>query len=369
MSDWTSTSSSSSSSSLIQRLLMVYEFFYFCFYGLYLLVCELELLTKIKSLVPFFGVKIKPLMSTLEEMISHKIELVKPEADQFYIITGANSGIGYETAKTLACEFGFNVILACRSEERGTEALNKIQQELNKKNSKVILKFLSLDLNSLSSVKSFAEKINQQYKVKCLIANAGIMTPPYGLTKEGHETQYGCNYLAHVLLTLLLKNNLAENGPDSRIVFVASEAHQTGHVDLEDPDFKKRPYNPFHGYTQSKMAQIMFTYHFDKLLKKEGLGGSVSINVIHPGIVSTNIGSNIWFPFNYVFNWGISLVALTPIEGAINQIYVSCAKELERVSGKYFCHCNLAKSNAESYDPEYGTKLYEKTLETLKPWL
>ncbi|KAG2385854.1 hypothetical protein C9374_003003 [Naegleria lovaniensis] len=356
-------------SSFQHALSQVYEFFSFCFYGLYLLVCELELYTKFKSMIPFVGEKTKPLLATLDEMISGKVELVKPNPDQYYVITGANSGIGFETAKTLACEFGFNVILACRSEARGNEAREKIQRELDKKNSKVSLKFMKLDLCSLDSVKSFAEKLNQQIKVKCLVNNAGVMIPPYEHTKEGHELQFGCNYLAHVLLTLLLKNNLVENGPDSRVVFVSSEAHHPGTIHFEDPDFKKRRYNPFDGYTQSKMAQIMFTYHFDKLLKKEGLADRVSVNSIHPGIVATNIGTHLWFPFNHVFNFGVKLVALTPIEGAINQIYVACAKELEKVSGKYFVHCAPSRSNTESYDPEKISKLYEMTLEILKPWL
>ena len=354
---------------LWDKLVLLYEFFAFSFYGLYLLACEFEPFVKLVSFIPFFKIQRRPLMSVLTDMSSRKTELVKVESDQYVIITGANSGIGFETARVLSCEFGYNVILACRSEQRGNEAKDKIQQELTKKGkNNVVLKYMKLDLCSLDSVKGFVEKINQQsIKVKLLINNAGVMMTPYELTKDGHELQFGCNYLAHILLCLLLKDNLAENGPDSRIVFVSSEAHHPGYVDLSDPSFKKRLYDPCLAYSQSKMLEIMFTYHFSKVLKDEGLG--VSVNAIHPGIVSTNIGGNILFPFNHVFDWGIGMVALTPIEGAVNQIYVACAKELEKVSGKYFVHCLPAKSNVETYDPEKAKLAYESTLEHLKPWL
>ncbi|KAL9647014.1 hypothetical protein ABK040_013868 [Willaertia magna] len=309
-------------------------------------------------------------LNLLNELINGKEKRLELKPDEYFIITGSNTGIGFETAMIFACQFKYNVILACRNEQRGNKAKEDIEKELKRKEINVDVKFMKLDLCSLKSVKDFSNEINNlNIKIKGLINNAGIMIPPLEYTKEGHELQFGCNYLAHFLLTHLLKDNLIKNGPNSRIILVSSEAHKTGYVNFNDFDMKKSIYNPYLGYTQSKMCEIMFCYEFDRILKKEGLNDKLTINVLHPGIIATNIGANILYPFNLIFNHFINLIALTPLEGAINQIYVASSLSLTSVSGKYFKHLREGKSAKETYDEEKCKLLYEKSLELVKDYL
>ena len=207
------------------------------------------------------------------------------------IITGANTGIGKETALDLANR-GARVIVACRDEKKATIAVDDIKKKT--KNQNVIFK--KLDLASLASVRQFSEEILQEEEhIDVLINNAGVMYPPYTLTEDGFELQFGVNHLGHFLLTNLLLDRIKQSTP-SRIVNVSSLAHSYGYLDFDDMMWTKE-YKRTPAYGRSKLANIMFTRELAKRL--EGTG--VTTYSLHPGSVNTELQRHakgwLWYLF------------------------------------------------------------------------
>jgi NAD(P)-dependent dehydrogenase (short-subunit alcohol dehydrogenase family) len=298
--------------------------------------------------------------------------------DYYAIVTGANSGIGFETTRVLAAN-GYNVIMACRSLEKANEAKRQIEEMIEKdvkktsSSSNVVcgkLIVMHCDLNDLDSVKSFAEQVIQdEYKVNRLINNAGIMIPPFTLTKQGYECQFGANYLAHFLLSHLLLKTLHKYGP-SRIINVSSSAHWTGYIDWNNISPKTlSEYNACTGYTQSKVCQIMSTYKMQRYLDEIGLGSKITVNVLHPGVVKTNIMSNLWAWATFLYNLFVASLTLTPIEGAVNTLYLTLSSEVENISGKYFVHCSPQKSNNATFKVNDQERLWKLSLEMIEKYL
>ena len=199
------------------------------------------------------------------------------------IITGANTGIGLETAVDLA-KRGARVVLACRSVEKGRAAVEAVKSR--SKNENVV--FVKLDLASLKSVRDFSDRILQdEARIDILINNAGVMVPPYTKTEDGFELQIGVNHLAHFLLTNLLLERIKE-APSPRIVNVSSEAHKYGKINFDDLQ-SEQSYTPMRAYAQSKLANIIFTQSLAKRMK----GTNVTAYSLHPGAVTTELGRHI----------------------------------------------------------------------------
>lgn len=197
------------------------------------------------------------------------------------IITGANSGIGLETAKVFAGR-GAHIVMAVRNIEKGQHARDLILQ--NDYEARVSV--MKLDLADLASVRSFAENFQQHYdSLDLLINNAGILTPPYSKTKDGFELQFGSNHLGHFALTGLLLP-LLKNTPHSRVVSLSSLAHKGARIDFDNLDGSKG-YKAMKFYGQSKLANLLFSQELDKRLKEHSLQ-TLSI-ACHPGISATNI--------------------------------------------------------------------------------
>ncbi len=168
-------------------------------------------------------------------------------------MTGANTGIGLETARMLA-QKGAAVVLACRNLEKGRAALEQI--EADKPAGAVTLE--ALDLSDLDSVAAFAERFSAIHpRLDLLINNAGVMVPPLSRTKQNHELQFGTNHLGHFALTARLLP-LLEQTPGARVVVVSSTAQSFGKIALDDLDWEKRSYSPWRAYGQSKLANMMF---------------------------------------------------------------------------------------------------------------
>ena len=197
------------------------------------------------------------------------------------IITGANTGIGKETAVDLARR-GARVILACRSAEKGEEAVVEVRARSG--NDKVV--FQILDLASLESVRQFASAVlEEEPTIDILINNAGVMACPYSKTEDGFEMQFGVNHLAHFLLTNLLLDRLKESST-ARIVTVTSIAYRlVKRIKFDDLNSEKS-YSPLVAYGQSKLANILFT----RSLAKRLAGTSVIANCLHPGVIRTELG-------------------------------------------------------------------------------
>ncbi|AVV42725.1 short-chain dehydrogenase [Streptomyces sp. P3] len=199
------------------------------------------------------------------------------------VVTGANSGLGYVTARELARR-GARVVLACRSEARGRDAVERLRAEVPQAE----VELGSLDLGDLASVRAFAASLPYE-RLDLLVNNAGVMAMPYGVTADGFETQFGVNHLGHFALTgLLLPTLLAAPGRTAgpRVVTVSSMAHLLGAVDLRDLNSERR-YRRWIAYGRSKTANLLFTHELARRLA--ATGADVVAAAAHPGYASTNL--------------------------------------------------------------------------------
>ncbi|MFC4321221.1 oxidoreductase [Litchfieldia salsa] len=202
-------------------------------------------------------------------------------SDKVIIITGANSGLGLETAKHFV-DSGNIVVMAVRNKNKGEEA----KAALLKSFPEAKIDALHLDLASLTSVHQFVETFSKNYtRLDLLINNAGVMTPPYSKTEEGYELQFGSNHLGHFALTGLLLPFL-EKGEQPRVVTLSSIAHRNGVIDFDNLDGTKG-YKAMKFYSQSKLANLMFAKELDERLKRNGYK-TISL-AAHPGISATNL--------------------------------------------------------------------------------
>lgn len=256
------------------------------------------------------------------------------------VITGANTGIGKETAIDLARRGG-RVYIACRDEEKGREALEDI-----KKTSKSSDAFaLKLDLASISSIRQFSKDFHErESKLHILINNAGIMACPKTFTRDGFEMQLGTNHLGHYLLTNLLLDLIKDSAP-SRIVVVASEGYKLSDINREDL-MSEKSYNKLKAYGQSKLANILFAKELSRRLQ----GTGVTVNSCHPGIIQTELGRHMQSWLRPIYRKVLFPVYKTVHEGAQTQIRLAVDPELQDVTGKYFKDCEECVPNASARD-------------------
>jgi|HubBroStandDraft_1064217.scaffolds.fasta_scaffold35337_1 NAD(P)-dependent dehydrogenase (short-subunit alcohol dehydrogenase family) len=208
---------------------------------------------------------------------------IPAQSGKTYIVTGANSGIGYEAALELAKK-GASVVLACRSPERSQAAADRIRAAAPKAN----LELAPLDLASLRSVRSFADWFQRTHdRLDVLINNAGVMAIPRQVTEDGFEMQLATNHLGHFALTGLLLGRLLASAP-SRVVNVSSMVHVMGKFDWDDLQMERR-YDKWLSYARSKMANLLFTYELARRLQARGAG--VIAVACHPGYAATNLQS------------------------------------------------------------------------------
>ena len=195
------------------------------------------------------------------------------------VVTGANSGLGYVTARELARK-GARVVLACRSEVRGSEAADRIVAEVPGAEAE----FARLDLGDLASVREFAATFPYE-RLDLLVNNAGVMAMPYGTTVDGFETHFGVNHLGHFALTGLLLPALLD-APAARIVTLSSFMHVLANIDIDDLNSERR-YSRWTAYSRSKTANLLFTHELTRRLAAAGSG--VVAAASHPGYAATNL--------------------------------------------------------------------------------
>lgn len=262
------------------------------------------------------------------------------------IVTGANSGMGMATVEALS-DKGATVIMLCRSEERGKEAILKLTE--NKERN---LDLILCDLGDYESIRNFAKAVKEKYDhIDILVNNAGFISLDRQETKEGLERQFGINHIGHFLLT---KELLELMGKGSRIVNVASGAHKTGKIHFDDINLAKG-FNVIKAYSQSKLANVLFTRELARRVADRG----ITVNCCHPGAVATNIGIDRDTGFGKTITGLLKPFFQTPMEGARTAIFLASDKSVENITGGYFYKCKIAKSSKRSKSKKLAKKLFE----------
>ena len=279
------------------------------------------------------------------------------------VITGSNSGVGYETALELV-RHGADVVLACRSISRGESAVRRIKNDSPSATADLV----QLDLGDLASVdRFFAQFYATHDKLDLLINNAGIMATPYRTTASGFESQFGTNHLGHFALTgkllpLLIKSQA------SRIVNVSSLAHREESIDFEAIQFTRENYNRWRAYGRSKLSNLLFTYELHRRFQRAGIQHVKSI-AVHPGVSRTNIAQGLgWIgkvsmPIAGLFFQSARMGALPILRGATDpqatggQFYGPDGKN-ERKG-----YPVIVSSSTESHDEETARGLWERSEE------
>ncbi|KPK16300.1 MAG: short-chain dehydrogenase [Myxococcales bacterium SG8_38] len=236
------------------------------------------------------------------------------------VVTGANSGIGYEAARALA-RHGAEVVLACRSGEKAEAAAGRIRAE----SPSASLEIVPLDLADLASIRAFADTLRaRKSRLDALINNAGVMALPRRTTRDGFEMQLGTNHLGHFALTGRLLELLLAT-PRSRVVNVSSMAHTFGTIRFHDLQWERR-YSKWGAYGQSKLANLLFTHELDKRLKETG-SDTISV-ACHPGWAATNLqevgpkmaGSKL---METLSAWGNAMLAQDAAAGALPTVFAT----------------------------------------------
>jgi NAD(P)-dependent dehydrogenase (short-subunit alcohol dehydrogenase family) len=286
---------------------------------------------------------------------------------QVAVVTGANSGIGYETALALA-EHGAHVVMACRNVGKGCDARDKIARQVYGASLDVV----ALDLSSLESVRAFAAEVNAAHPtLNLLINNAGVMAIPRQLTKDGFEMQFGVNHMAHFALTGLLLDALLAV-PQARVVTVSSLMHDGGTFNFDDLDME-RGYEPYASYRRSKLANLLFAYELQRRLTASG-ASALSV-ACHPGFSATNLFSAGAKSLSTALMAiptmiGSLLFGQSAAGGALPTLYAATAPDVQ--GGDYIGPTGpmefrgapgQVQSNSRSHDPLLAQRLWDVSAE------
>ena len=288
---------------------------------------------------------------------------VPDQSGRIAIVTGANSGLGSETALALAAR-GARVVLACRDASKAQAALETIRAA----SPAASVEVMALDLASLASIRAFAGAVSTRHeRLDLLCNNAGVMAIPRRRTADGFEMQLGTNHLGHFALTGLLLPLLLAT-PKSRVVSVSSSAHRPGKIHWDDLQLE-RSYGKWRAYAQSKLANLLFAYELDRRLRKAA--ASVISVAAHPGYAATNLqavgarmeGARV---FEKIFEFGNQILAQSAAMGALPSLYAATAPGVR--GGDYFGpdgftemwgHPRKVGSTARSQDLADAGRLWE----------
>ena len=267
------------------------------------------------------------------------------------LVTGANSGIGRETARGLAAE-GWTVVVAARNRAKGEDAVADIRSTTG--NQRVEL--LELDLADLGSVRDAAKRFTARHdRLHLLINNAGLVLGDRRTTSDGFEATFGINHLGHFLLTQLLLPTIKASAP-ARIINVASDAHRMSKgLDFDDLMYAKRKYSGFAAYGDSKLANILFTRELAARLEDSG----VTVHAVHPGVVRTGFAmdGDVKGPLRLIAKLAGPFL-LTPAKGARTTLHVATSDEGASSTGEYWAKSRRATPRAPALDDAAARQLW-----------
>ena len=289
------------------------------------------------------------------------IENITDLTGKTILVTGGNSGLGFEAVKAFALK-GAHVVMACRSVNKGEVAKKQIIDF----NPKADILIMELNLTDLKSIRSFVNLFKENHsRLDVLLNNAGIMMVPYGLTKNGFENQLGTNHLGHFALTGLLLD-LLKKTPKSRVVNVSSMAHKSGVMDFDNLLYENgKDYSPMKAYGRSKLSNLLFTYELQRFFEANKI--DCMALAAHPGVSDTNLFNhaapkwilNLLKPLFLFMIQPASMGALPEIRASVDQN--AKGGEFYGPNGKREMKGFpvIVKSTAASYDKESACKLWE----------
>ncbi len=278
------------------------------------------------------------------------------------LVTGATTGLGLETAATLAAA-GARVILTARSEEKALAAADAIAERAPDAS----VSWVVMDLADLASVREAADEVAKLVdSIEILVNNAGVMFTPEGRTTDGFETQFGTNHLGHFALTARLAPLLIA-AESARVLNVSSAGHGFGAIDFDDPNFDRRPYDKFEAYGQSKTANILFSRELDRRLGPSG----VRSNALHPGMIMTELARHME-PDDMgkmveraaatadPEKPGEKMEFKTIPQGAATSVWAATSAELDDVGGEYLADVEIRTGHARDHalDPGDAQRLW-----------
>lgn len=241
------------------------------------------------------------------------------------VVTGATSGIGKVAAQSLA-QKGATVIVVARNQRRGEAVVNEIRTNTGNPSVKLMI----ADLSSQASIRQLAQDFRQHTRLDVLVNNAGTFNMQRTLTVDGLETTFATNHLGPFLLTNLLLDMIEASAP-ARIINVSSIASLRSTIDFDDLQGAKHYSGP-QAYSQSKLANVLFTVALAKRLQ----GTGVTVNALHPGNIATNLGQNNALIWRIVFRTVYLLTGMSPEKGAEATVYLATAPQVARITGQYF---------------------------------
>lgn len=274
---------------------------------------------------------------------------------QVAIVTGANSGIGAETARVLALR-GAHVIMACRDLARADEARQKLLRQSKGRVPEARLELMRLDLGSLKSVRTFArEIISQTRPLHLLINNAGVLHKNRTETEDGFEAHFGVNHLGHFLLTTMLLDKLEASGP-SRVVQLSSDAMNMATLDasFRDLQWKERKYAMWRSYGDSKLMNLMFARELDRRVQ----GTGIVAQAVHPGVIPTGLArdrSLSTLLLGVMFVHKMKSIG----QGAATTLVAATSPDYAQKGGMYLSDCQPHRDHRLSRDPAACRRLWE----------